>query len=167
MIPSSSRPFSGLDADEEYTPPPFTSTQRRNILRFLAGAVLFPLLLAAFWPVTFDSREELFEIPKGTWARRMAGDKREYLPSKIYLVLGVHNVLKLKNSDDVPQFFGPTLLMPGQTLRIPFTRASENSFACTAHSSGTLLVIAEPTPVWPWDRLNWRARRMLRSLSKT
>ena len=29
---------------------------------------------AAFAPVTFDSREELFEIPKGTHARRMSGD---------------------------------------------------------------------------------------------
>ena len=93
-------------------------------------------VFAAMWPVTFDSREELFEIPKGTWARRMAGEKREILPSEIHLVVGIHNVLKLKNSDDVPQIFGPTLLMPGQTLRIPFTRPSENFFACTAHASG-------------------------------
>ena len=118
------------------------------------------------WPVTFDSREELFDIPKGTWARRMAGDTREILPSEIYLLVAVHNVLKLKNSDDVPQFFGPTLLMPGQTLRIPFTRPSENYFACTAHASGQLLVVVEATPAWPWNRLGWRVRRMLRSLSR-
>ena len=139
-------------------------TSRRHLLRISAGILGGALLLAAFWPITFDSREELFEIPKGTWARRMAGDKHEYLPSRIYLVLGLRNVLKLKNSDDVPQFFGPTLLMPGQTLRIPFSRASENSFACSAHSSGTLLVIAEAAPVWPWERLGWRIRRALRSL---
>ena len=60
------------------------------------------------WPVTFDSREELFEIPKGTWARRMAGEKREILPSEIHLVVGIRDVLTLKNSDDVPQIFGPT-----------------------------------------------------------
>ena len=98
MIPTAVRNQTNVDFDEDHTPPPFSPAQHRQILRVLAGLVLVPLLLAAFWPVTFDSREELFEIPKGTWARRMAGDKREYLPSKIYLVLGVHNVLKLKNS---------------------------------------------------------------------
>jgi hypothetical protein len=115
---------------------------------------------------TFDSREELFEIPKGTWARRMAGEKREILPSEIHLLVGIRNVLMLKNSDDVPQIFGPTLLMPGQTLRIPFTKPSENYFACTAHASGQLLVVVEAAPTWPWNRLSWRVRRMLRGLSK-
>jgi len=74
-------------------------------------------------------------------------------------------VLTLKNSDDVPQIFGPTLLMPGQVLRIPFTRPSENNFNCTAHASGQLLVLVVATPTWPWDRLSWRVRRMLRWLS--
>jgi hypothetical protein len=118
------------------------------------------------WPVTFDSREELFEIPKGTWARRMAGEKREILPSAIYLLVGIHNVLKLKNSDDVPQIFGPTLLMPGQTLRLPFTTPSENYFACTAHANGQLVIVVEAAPAWSWNRLSWRVRRMLRWLSK-
>ena len=129
------------------------------------GAILAPVVFAAMWPVTFDSREELFEIPKGTWARRMAGEKREILPSTIYLTLGIRDVLMLKNSDDVPQMFGPTLLMPGQTLRLPFTRPSENHFACTAHASGHLVVSVEAAPFWPWSRLSWRVRRMLRSLS--
>ena len=93
------------------------------------------------WPVSFDSREELFEIPKGTWARRMAGDTREILPSEIHLIVGMRDVLVLKNSDDVPQMFGPTLLMPGQTFRLPFTRPSENFFACTAHASGQLVIV--------------------------
>ena len=46
---------------------------------------LASVAVAALLPVRFDSREERFEIPKGTWARRMAGDKVEILPSKIYL----------------------------------------------------------------------------------
>jgi hypothetical protein len=115
--------------------------------------------------VTFDSREEIFEIPKGTWARRMAGEKREILPSDVHLVVGIHDVFLLKNSDDVPQIFGPTLLLPGQSLRIPFTRPSENYFSCTAHASGQLLVVVEAV-TWPWDRLSWRVRRMLRWLSR-
>ena len=145
------------------------SRARRGRLRLfsiVAGAIFAAVLLAAMWPVTFTSQEELFEIPKGTWARRMAGEKREILPSQIHLIVGIHNVLLLKNSDDVPQIFGPTLLMPGQTLRIPFTRPSENYFNCTAHASGQLLVSVEAAPTWPWSRLTWRMQWMLRTLSK-
>jgi hypothetical protein len=130
------------------------------------GSVSTVIVFVGMWPVTFNSQEELFEIPKGTWARRMAGEKREILPSEIHLIVGIHNVLMLKNSDDVPQIFGPTLLMPGQTLRLPFTRPSENYFACTAHASGQLLIVVEATPDWPWNRLSWRVRRMQRWLSK-
>jgi hypothetical protein len=141
-------------------------TLRRRLIAIIGGVILIPIVIAALWPVTFDSREELFEIPKGTWARRMAGEKREILPPDVHLVVGIHNVFWLKNSDDVPQIFGPTLLMPGQSLRIPFTRPSENYFSCTAHASGQLLVVVEATPAWPWDRLSYRVRRMLRRLSR-
>jgi hypothetical protein len=141
-------------------------TRRRQRFGILAGAIFVPVVFASMWPVTFDSREELFEIPKGTWARRMAGDKREILPSKIHLLVGIRNVLLLKNSDDVPQIFGPTLLMPGQSLRIPFTTPSENYFACTAHASGQLVISVEAEPAWPWDRLGWRLRQVLRRFSK-
>jgi len=151
--------------DEDGLPAP-PRTRRSRLFGIIIGAILTPIVFAAMWPVTFVSREELFEIPKGTWARRMAGEKREILPSEIDLLVGIHNVLKLKNSDDVPQIFGPTLLMPGQTLRIPFSRPSENYFACTAHASGQLVIVVEAAPIWPWDRLSWRGRRMLRWLSK-
>lgn len=142
------------------------SRKRRRLPGVVFSVMLTPVIFAAMWPVTFDSPEERFEIPKGTYARHMAGDHRDILPSEIDLVVGVHNVLTLKNSDDVPQTFGPTLLMPGQTLRIPFTRPSENNFNCTAHSNGQLLVLVEAEPTWPWERLNWRVHRLLRSLSR-
>lgn len=166
MIPTAARAVSDVhprDVDRLSIP---SRTRRRRILAIVACAICIPVVLAAVWPVTFDSRVELFEIPKGTWARRMAGEKREILPSQIHLVVGIHNVLMLKNSDDVPQIFGPTLLMPGQTLQIPFTRPSENYFACTAHASGQLVVVVEAAPTWPWNRLSWRVRRTLRWLSK-
>src|SRR5207248_4404743 len=151
--------------DEGGLPTP-SRTPRRRIFGIIVGAILTPVVFAAMWPVTFDSREELLEIPKGTWAGRMAGEKREILPSEIHLLAGIRNVLTLKNSDDVPQIFGPTLLMPGQTLRIPFTAPSENYFACTAHASGQLMVVVAAEPTWPWNRLSWRVRWMLRWLSK-
>lgn len=119
---------------------------------------------AALLPVQFDSREELFEIPKGTWARRMKGAQIEILPSEIRLVLRIHNVLFLRNLDDVPQIFGPTLIMPGQSFRLPFDVASDYQFACTAHVSGQMTVTVDEEPTSPWARLRWRTGRMAKTI---
>ena len=116
----------------------------------------------AFTPITFASREEIFEIPKGTWAHRMAGNKVEILPSRVFLTLGVRDVLLLKNLDDVPQIFGPTLMMPGQSFSLPFEVASSYQFACTAHASGQMTVVVDEQPDTPWRRLVWRTRRIFR-----
>ena len=86
----------------------------------------------------------------------MAGDHAEILPLAIRLTLGVKDVLVLRNLDDVPQMFGPALMMPGQSLRLPFEVASDYQFACTAHASGQLTVIVEPNPGSPWARVRWR-----------
>ena len=166
MISTGAGAPSDVHPRDEDRLPVLSRTRRRRLLPILFVVILTPLAVASMWPVTFDSREELFEIPKGTWARRMAGEKREILPSDIHLLVGIHNVLMLKNSDDVPQIFGPTLLMPGQTLRIPFTRPSENYFTCTAHASGKLLIVVEAAPAWPWGRLSWRLQQAVRGLSK-
>ena len=128
----------------------------------LAAAALTAIVWAALTPVTFASREETFEIPKGTWARRMAGNKVEILPSRVYLTLGIRDVLLLKNMDEVPQIFGPTLTMPGQSFRLPFEVASSYQFACTAHASGQMTVVVDEQPDTPWRRIVWRTRRILR-----
>lgn len=122
----------------------------------LAGA-LGALLWASLAPVVPDaSREEVFVIPKGTWARRMAGDPVEILPEEIRLTLGIRDVLVLRNQDEVPQIFGPTLMMPGQSFRLPFAHASSYQFACTAHASGQMTIQVDPFPATPWARLRWR-----------
>jgi len=128
----------------------------------LAAAALGAIAWAAFTPVTFASREEIFEIPKGTWAHRMAGNKVEILPSRVFLTLGVRDVLLLKNLDDVPQIFGPTLMMPGQSFRLPFEVASSYQFACTAHASGQMTVVVDEQPDTAWRRLVWRTKRIFR-----
>jgi len=132
----------------------------RKIVRatawLVAAGVLAALGWAAFAPITAASREALFEIPKGTYARRMAGDKVEILPSRMTLTLGVDDVLLLRNLDDVPQVFGPTVMMPGQSFRLPFEVASTYSFACTAHLSGQMTIVVYPQPLSPWQRLSWR-----------
>jgi hypothetical protein len=111
------------------------------------------------------SREKLFEIPKGTWARRRAGDLVEILPEHIRLTLGLNDVLLIHNLDDVPQTFGPTIMMPGQSFRLPFERAATYQFVCTAHASGQLVIEVEPEPVTPWARIRWRARHWWESRS--
>ena len=115
---------------------------------------------AAFAPLSVASRDEPFEIPKGTWARRMAGDKVEILPSRIDLTLGLNDQLLLRNLDDVPQQFGPVLVMPGQSFRLPFEKASTYSFDCTAHASGQMTIVVAEAPATPWERIAWRWDRL-------
>jgi len=115
---------------------------------------------AAFAPLAVDSRDEPFVIPKGTYARRMAGDKVEILPSRIDLTLGLNDQLLLRNLDDVPQQFGPVLVMPGQSFRLPFEKASTYSFDCTAHASGQMTIVVAEAPATPWERLLWRWDRL-------
>jgi hypothetical protein len=131
----------------------------RNLwaLAVLAIAALGALGWASLTPIDSGAREQLYEIPQGTWARRMAGENLEVLPSQIRLMIGVKDVLVLKNNDDVPQLFGPVLIMPGQSFQLPFRAASRYQFACTLHTSGQLEVIVEPMPEAGWDRLRWRA----------
>lgn len=89
----------------------------------------------------------------------------EILPSEIRLVVGVRDVLVLRNLDSVPQIFGPTLIMPGQSFRLPFDTASEYDFACTAHVNGQMRVIVEDLPDSPGARLRWRTEELMRMAS--
>jgi len=103
----------------------------------LIGLALGATAWAALTPIRSASRDVIFEIR---------------------LTLGLKDVLLLKNMDDVPQVFGPTLMMPGQSFRLPFAVASDYQFACTAHASGQMTVIVEPLPQSVWARIGWRLR---------
>jgi len=141
----------------------------RRHWRRLAAAVATVALMVLAWlalaPVESDSREHTFEIPNGTWARRMAGDPVEILPAEIHLTLGVRDVLLLRNLDDVPQVFGPTVLMPGQSFRLPFAVASSYQFECSAHASGQMSVIVAAQPLTAWARLRWRLAKLRRVIA--
>ena len=128
----------------------------------IIAALLLAAILLAFMPLRIDSREEVFEIPKGTWAQRMSGNSVSILPDQIYLALGVRDLLVLRNLDDVPQMFGPTLIMPGQSFKLPFELASEYDFACTAHASGQMKVVVDPEPTPGWYRFLWRIKNVFR-----
>ncbi|MEO5775030.1 MAG: hypothetical protein ABIQ32_13065 [Sphingomicrobium sp.] len=127
-----------------------------------AAALVLSLLLLvglawiAFAPLPAGPREQLFEIPRGTHARRMSGDHADILPQTIRLTLGVKDVLVFRNSDVAPHIFGPTLIMPGQSFSLPFSQASTYSFQCTAHANGQLNIVVDPAPTPGWQRLRWR-----------
>jgi hypothetical protein len=129
---------------------------KSSIVAALALLVLGGLGWAALAPVEAASHDELFEIPEGTSARRLAGEDVEILPQTIRLRIGLNDVLVLKNSDKAPHIFGPTLVLPGQTFRLPFSTPATYSFLCTAHADGQLNVIVEPGPAPGWERLHWR-----------
>jgi hypothetical protein len=141
---------------------------RSRILTLAAAVLAIVALSATLWamyaPIPAGSREQLFEIPAGTYARRAAGDKVEVLPTAIRLTLGVKDILVLKNLDNVPQTFGPVLIMPGQSFRMPFGVAGDVQFECTAHASGQMRIVVDPAPDAGWRRLAWRARTALHKL---
>ena len=152
---------SAPDVAPAESPAPHARLARRVALA-LCGLALAFAAAAAFAPIRVDVREAVFEIPRGTFARRMAGEPLPILPDEIHLTLGLRDVLLLRNRDEVPQIFGPTLIMPGQIFRLPFRKAASYQFACTAHASGQMTVSVEPHPETPWRRLGWRARALWR-----
>ena len=135
-------------------------TRARLLTGLSLAMVIVVLAVVGFTPIHSTSHDKIFAIPKGTWARRMSGDKVEILPDHIRLTLGVRDILVLRNQDDVPQVFGPTLMMPGQSFRLPFERAAEYTFACTAHASGQMTIVVEPNPTTPWARIRWRLQEL-------
>jgi hypothetical protein len=132
----------------------------QRVVLAAAAALVAVGAWAALAPVHVPSRDVLFEIPRGTWASRRAGNAVEILPSRIRLTLGLRDTLVLRNLDDVPQVFGPTLMMPGQSFSLPFAVAADYQFACTAHASGQMTIVVEPMPTGPWTRLAWRVRNL-------
>ncbi len=131
----------------------------RRVARLSALLVAILVLggaIAAFAPLPSGPREIIYVIPKGTAAQRAAGDAPTILPARMRFTVGVRDVLVLRNDDDAPASFGPVLLAPGQTYRIPFRAPAEFQLACSLHREGAVGVVvrAEPTPGWP--RFTWR-----------
>src|SRR5208283_3310102 len=89
----------------------------------LVGVAVCAVAWAAFAPVHTESEQQVYVIPKGTWARRHAGENLDVIPAEIDLTIGAKDVLVMRNQDDVPQLFGPVLIMPGQSFQLPFRRA--------------------------------------------
>lgn len=131
------------------------------VLVLLIGIAVCAGAWAAFAPVHTDSKKQVYVIPKGTWERRRAGEDLDIIPAEIHLTIGAKDVLVMRNQDDVPQLFGPVLIMPGQSFQLPFRRASTYLFTCPLHTSGLLSIVVEEMPAPGWARLRWRAIGMV------
>jgi hypothetical protein len=129
-------------------------------MTIVGGLLGAAVLWASAAPLRSDTRELAYVIPKGTWARKVAGEKLNLFPSTIRLILGVRDILVLKNEDDVPELIGPVLLMPQQTYRIPARVPSKLDFTCPLHETGRVTIVVEPAPGVGWPRLRWRVAQL-------
>jgi hypothetical protein len=128
---------------------------------FVAVAALAMAVWAAFAPIPSGPREAVYVIPKGTARRIAAGEAVQALPQRLRFTVGVRDVLVLRNEDDQPQSFGPVLLAPGQTYRVPFRAPATFDFACSAHDEGQITIVVEREPLPGWRRLRWRLTDLL------
>jgi hypothetical protein len=140
------------------------SKRRARILLWGLSAIGVVPLAAALWasvaPLSSARRELVYVIPKGTWARKVAGEKLNVIPSTVRLTLGVQDILVLRNEDEAPALFGPVLLMPQQSYRIPARVPSRFELTCPLHESGRLTILVEEAPGAGWPRLRWRVARL-------
>lgn len=123
----------------------------------LPACALALLLWGAFAPLGYDSRELPFEFP----AR---GRETRDMPPSVLLTLGVQDVLLLRNRDKVAHAFGPVLVLPGQDFTLPFEQAGHFEFNCSAQASGRMTVHVVEQPAPGWERLRWRARKLVHDL---
>jgi hypothetical protein len=135
---------------------------RYGIATLVAAVALGVPAWAAFAPIRSEAREQVYEIPQGTWARRQAGEKFDLIPDTIHMTLGVKDVLVMKNHDDVPHLFGPVLIMPGQSFQLPFRQPASYIFTCPLHTKGQLTIVVDPEPELGWRRLVWRTAAVVR-----
>jgi hypothetical protein len=113
------------------------------------------LALAPIAPRPPAEREVLYVIPKGA-ATRQGSDGQFGLPSTIRLLLGVRDILVLRNDAEVPMQLGPVRLAPGQNYRLPFHQPGALQLACSFHQGIGFVIFVDPPPRPGWERLRWR-----------
>ncbi len=113
------------------------------------------LALAPVAPRPPGERELVYVIPKGA-AARLGSPDQYALPSTVRLMMGVRDILVLRNDDVVPMQLGPVRLAPGQTYRLPFHQPGALQLACSFHQGISFLILIDPPPPPGWARLLWR-----------
>ncbi len=135
----------------------------RTLVASVAAGVAVALASAgwaAFWPLPATPREAVYVIPEGAAA---AAGHHAVLPRRLRFTVGVRDVLVLRNDDDVPATFGPVLLGPHQTYRMPFRAPAEFRLACSVQPGGAVTIVVVPAPERGWPRLRWRLAELFDS----
>jgi hypothetical protein len=88
-----------------------------------------------------ELRQYVIVIPAGTAERLAAGDETNAPPHSFELVLGVRDVLVIKNEDSVWHQVGPYRVAPGHTLQQRFSRPGTIQAACTITSSQQVEIV--------------------------
>lgn len=109
--------------------------RRRLSARWLATLALALVVLGAVAYRASVLREEArrleIVIPAGTAERLAAGDVTDAPPHRIELVLGVQDVLVIRNEDAMWHEVGPYRVAPGHTLTQRFREPGRVVQACT------------------------------------
>jgi hypothetical protein len=113
------------------------------------------LALAPIVPRPAAERELLYAIPKGAGTQQGSSGQGA-LPSTVRLVLGVRDILVLRNDDEVPMQLGPVRLAPGQSYRLPFHQPGALQLTCSFHQGIGFVIFVDPPPTPGWARLRWR-----------
>lgn len=107
----------------------------RLSVRWLATLALALIVLGVAAYRASVMREEArrleIVIPAGTVERLAAGDGTGAPPHRIELVLGVQDVLVIRNEDSVWHEVGPYRVAPGHTLTQRFSEPGRVVQACT------------------------------------
>lgn len=130
----------------------------------LLGTLALLAVVAGGWaalaPLPSLPKERVIIIPRGTGAEGAPS-----LPSDIHLILGLQDVLVLRNEDSRPQLIGGIEVAAGTSLSIPFHRVQDFQLACSAHPSGQLRISVAAKPGPGLRRLWWRFARLREALS--
>ena len=154
-----------------------SAAARARLGKIVLPMIVILLVIAIWWIVVVRTESAIFPTPwqvvAGALELARDGTLWEHIGASLFRVgtgfglalvvaipLGLNDVMVLRNADTVPHIFGPTLIMPGQSFRLPFVQASTYGFECSAHPNGGLSVIVDPAPAPGWERLLWRWRRL-------
>jgi len=88
-----------------------------------------------------EARRLVIVIPAGTAERLAAGDVSSAPPHRIELVLGVQDVLIIRNEDKVWHQVGPFRVAPGHTLIQRFWRPGTVRQSCTMTASQEVEIV--------------------------
>lgn len=86
-----------------------------------------------------DAESFSFTVPAGTGVRIDAGETVDVLPAQLDVRIGDH--ITIDNQDTRDHVIGPFYVAANDTLDYTFVSAGSFSGACTAHSSGQILVV--------------------------